>query len=257
MLSHLLAKGNSPMTNIIEKIQKLQALADRAGTEHEAALAAERVAQLCQQHNLDIGVATLVEEEKEASEAQHVHETSRWQAHWWKLGKACERLFGVGCYAKNTITFDRDSLGVATSYHRWKTMVFYGLKANVEAATVTYRYLLASVETLLEGHIRNGHPLKGPSDFRSFRLGCAVRIMDEAGQIKAAAERHFTSNEETKALVLLGSALMASYEKKHHFHTTHSAPAGNHDHYGAGYDAGAKVDLHGAKSSRMLGAAKS
>lgn len=245
-----------PPSGIIEKIQKLQALADRAGTEHEAALAAQRVAELCQQHNLDIGVATLVEEETEASEARYTIPTSHVQAHQGTLAQACDALFNVGsCVQRGR--YRRIPAGPGRFYLSdlgpGVKLIFYGLKANVQAALETYRYLEASVESLLHGHIREGHQLKGRADFRSFRMGAAKRIYNEALKARDAVEEHFQTSEESLALVHLGSKLTEEYRERHvRGSGPRRSPARKRDHYQAGFDAGSKVDLHGARSSRML-----
>ena len=125
-------------TNIIEKIRKLQALSERAGTEAEAACAAQKIAELCHAHNLEIGVATLIEEEQSASESQHVHGSAVWQAHWSSLGKACDALFNVGHYRKNVNEVVKNTSGMVLGANKQQAIVFYGLRANVESAILAY-----------------------------------------------------------------------------------------------------------------------
>lgn len=246
-------EGTVPMTGIIEKIQKLPALADRAGTEAEAALAAQRVAELCQQHNLDIGVATLIKEEKDASEAIYTIPASRFLAHQGDLAGACNALFNVGSCVRRG-SFWLDSQGRLHHDGRPETkLVFYGLKANVHAALETYHYLEASVESLLHGYIREGHPLKGRTDFRGFRMGASWQIHLEAKKARNVAAEHFQASDESQALVRLELSLVEAYTKLlvRGRGSRHELP-GNKDHYEAGYSAGAKVDLHGAQSSGLL-----
>jgi hypothetical protein len=262
VLPYLLAKGNFPMTSIIEKIQKLQALADRAGTEHEAALAAQRVAEMCQRHNLDIGVATLIEEETEASEARYVLPSTHLHAYQSKLAAACDLLFHTyHCYHRGTLDIRRAGKGrfFLRQVEPGTKLVFVGLKANVAAALETYRYLEASVESILDGHVRAGQPLKGRAAFRSFRIGVAHRIYKEALQARAAGEEHFEENEESQAVVWLEHELIRRYVEQNVRGGRGRSRRGATDGgaYRAGFDAGGKVDLHGARSSRMLGAAKS
>src|ERR1035441_7873849 len=115
----------SPQENpIIEKIRKLQALADRAGTEGEAAAAASRVAELCRKHHLDIGTAILSKEETEASESKKGTMSQAWSAHWNTLNKACEMLFNVGAYrTKLYRKFKKDGYDYSWEY----ALVFFGL----------------------------------------------------------------------------------------------------------------------------------
>lgn len=242
----------TPQT-IIEKIQKLQALADRAGTEHEAALAAQKVAELCEQHNLDIGVATLTQEETSATEAMHTHDSSRWAAHWSDLSSACGKMFTVGHYRKPVGIVVKDSSGTVVGKKDGQALVFYGLKANVAAATVTYEYYLASVESLLEGYIREGHSVFGASQMRSFRLGCASRINDEVAKVIQVKQQLIKATEESQALVRLENQLIKAHATKMHLRAGHGySGARSRDHYQAGYSAGARVDIRGARTSRMI-----
>lgn len=236
---------------ILDKIRKLHALAENAGTEHEAALAASRVADLCRQHNLDIGVATLIEEEKEATEAIHEHEGHRWQAHWTYLSNACDKLFDVASYRASAGKAVKDSRGVIVGQKNVAHLRFYGLKANVQSAVVTYEYLLASTEAMLESEIGKG--LFGASDYRSFRLGCAHRIFDEARKVAQASVALIPQTDDSTALIRLGSQLIHDHKKKLHLRSGGgSAGPANRSAYSAGYAAGGRVDIHGARTSRML-----
>lgn len=239
--------------NIIEKIQKLQALADNAGTEHEAALAAQRVAELCRQHNLDIGIATLTAEETEATESRHVHDSSRWQAHWSWLGQACDALFGVAHYKTAVAQAIKNQAGFVTGRQVGAAIVFYGLKASVQSAIMTYEYLTASVEAMLEGYINGGGQCFGLTDRRSFRIGCAERISEEAEKVGGESRKQVAANEDCQALVRLEGRLIKAHAAKLHLCAGHGARgAASHSAYSAGYAAGGRVDIHGARSSRML-----
>ncbi len=247
---------NPTNESIISKIQKLQALADRAGTEAEAASAAQMVADLCQKHNLDIGVVTLTKEETEASEAQNNH-TGNMQAHWNSLGWACSELFGVGWYRAKIYTPIKVN-GMVTQTKDGTKVVFYGLKASVQAALLTYQYLLASTEAMLEGYIRTGGR-PGVSGMRSFRIGCTYRIHEEAEKLRNASRARLQSapievQTETTALIRLENGLMKAHAKKLGLHSGSgfSRPS-DHGAYQAGYAAGGRVDLHGARTSRMIG----
>lgn len=235
--------------DIIAKIQKLQALADNAGTEFEAALAAQRVADMCRKHNLDIGVARLEREESEASEATHTSNSSKWEAHWTYIAAACEKLFGVGVYKGRSHAVVKNMHGMITGTRTQSFTTFYGLKSSIAAANVTYEYLLASVEAMLEGWINTGHY----GDRRSFRIGCAKRVFDECAKIHTASRNLIADNIESMALVRLEGALLAKFKTAKRLRSNGRASgASNRDAYGAGYAAGARIDPHGARSSRML-----
>jgi len=129
---------------------------------------------LCRQHNLDIGVATLQEEETKATEALHEHSGGKWQAHWSYLAMACDKLFDVAHYRGKGGRAIKNAAGFVTGREEITVLHFYGLKANVASSVVAYEYLLASVESMLEGHLASDD-LSGASEYRSFRLGCAER----------------------------------------------------------------------------------
>jgi hypothetical protein len=241
--------------SIIDRIQKLNALANRAGTEAEAALAAQRVADLCRAYNLEVGVAVLTREETKASESVQVHEESQWQAHWTWLACACDALFGVAHYRSNSYKPSRDANGFVDST-RHASLHFYGLKANVQSALLTYQYFLASVEALLEGAIPE-FGLHGRTDMRSFRMGCAARIQQEAEKTAQLSRKQLENNPaavvEVTALVRLENQLIKEHAKAMHLRSTGSIRgAGSRNAYAHGFAAGGRVDLHGARSSRML-----
>lgn len=219
------------MNSIIDKIRKLQALAGNAGTEHEAAAAAEAVARLCREHNLEIGVAALEAEETKASERQH--NGGRFQPHWTYLAKAVEKLIGVGSY--RTINADKSS-----------TMVFFGLSANVQAALLTYRYLLGSVEALYGGWRRT----TGETDKRSYCIGAGARIYHTVCAIEES--KNTQTDAQSTALVRLENRIIADHlaglstRKAPRIHGPKDGSA-----YYDGYADGASVDVHGA-NNRML-----
>jgi len=240
---------------ILDKIRKLQALADNAGTEHEAALAAQRVAELCRAHNLEIGAIALEQEEREATEIRYEHKGS-YQSYWGMLATACGDLFGVGLYRSKAAHISRDMFGQIKAAKDTPVIVFYGLRASVESARVTYQYFVASTEAMLEGYIRGG-ARPGVSQMRDFRIGCAARICEESKKVAAAARAQLAAapaevQQQTAALVRLENNLVRAHAAKLHLRAGRSVRASGGDAYRAGYAAGGRVDLHGARSSRML-----
>ncbi len=218
---------------ILSRIRKLQALAERAGSEAEAANAASRVAELCQRWNLDIGAVKLSEEEKEATAKKQTTQ-GRLKAHSvWIANAVCE-LFDVGTYTESGNT----SLGLNS------TRYFYGLKASVEGATISFLYLMATVEELLKGW-KGGNP-------RAWRIGCASRIQDRAKEEAGKGRKMLEGNAEAGAIMVLGSALIKAHAKKEGLRTANVRGASG-DAYAAGREAGKRVDLHGARTGRMLG----
>ena len=244
--------GVNDMSDIQEKIKKLQALADNAGTEHEAALAAQLVADLCRKHNLDIGSIELEKQETEASESVRGLGAKLWNAHWSSLSVACNDLFGTSHYRKTIVRSVRNDQGFVVRTESECALVFYGLKANVDAASMTFSYLLASVESMLEGYISEGHALDR-SGIRAFRMGCANRIMHEAAKLAQLSKNLLAGNSEVTALVQIENQLIAAHKKKMGLRAgTRAHGPSDSSAFNAGYRAGGRVDIHGARSSRML-----
>lgn len=240
--------------NIVEKIKKLQALADNAGTEAEAANAAAKIADLCAKHNLELGSILLEKEETEATE-RIWSKAGNYQAHWNSLFTACTNLFQVGCFKRKAVkplVLDGRVLGSLDHTE----MVFFGLKANVESATMTFGYFEQSVEAMLRGWISEGNRVDQKS-MRSFRMGCASRILTEVKRVIGETRNQIAASlelqAETTAIVHIGNKLVKQHEAKLHLRKGgRSTAAGNMGAYAAGYAAGGKIDVHGARSSRML-----
>jgi hypothetical protein len=241
---------NQTNPELLDKLRKLTALAENAGTEAEAALAAQKVADLCEKYNLNIGVAKLSQEETSATEATYMS-AGRVEVHINALAEACSQLFDVGRLRRpKSEPVMKD--GRVTGIKRVSVLVFYGLRANALAAQMTFEYLGASVEAMLQGWIRTrGHVNR--EDMRSFRYGCAQRIMHEAQKLKAAKHNHTAPGSDGMALVKLSNQLVANHFKSLKLHKGKTrriyVAAGAKE---AGYAAGGRVDLHGAQRSRML-----
>ncbi len=186
------------MTDILEKLRKLEALRQRAGTEQEAATASLRIQEILQKHNLDIGVLELQQEEGTELPAGPTKRTL--PDHWPILAHAVNELLDVESFCRGS---DRKG---------WQYS-FIGLKANVEAACLTFPYLIEAVESLLDQWKRE--PLEplwsrrpqyrlwneyGRRDYRAFRIGVSKRIEE----IIFAQKRQMGTSME---LVHIGNAV--------------------------------------------------
>lgn len=228
---------------IIEKIRKLQALAERAGTEAEAANAAARVRELLEKHNLDMGAIQL---EAEPGTERHVLVNGIRRGHLNVLARACCSLFDV------------EMFWTKLPKHRGWHAAFIGLGANVEAACITFDWLLESVEALLDGWKRNKPILEGflfaskpvrRTDYDAFRNGASVRIHEMAQDQKQMAgvslELVHIGNAVAKRM-LDGMQFGGKYDP------TIKPKKDAQSAFRDGYREGARVDLHGARESRML-----
>ena len=237
--------------SVISKIRAAQALAEGAKTEAEAAAAMAAVERLCLKHNLDIGSIRIREEEQEATESFYLQK-GNYQAYWTHLAHACMNMFQVGFY-KQSHPVSIEENGRIDSAKGCK-IAFYGLQANVESARITFSYLLASVEALFLGWQKAdpSHRAGG----RSFKMGCADRIFEEAQKLQAQIHQQIQTNPETvaeaQAILQIGAQLMKKHEKKLHLRRETKAGPSDDTAYRAGYVAGSRVDLHSARDSKML-----
>lgn len=233
------------MSDILDKLRKLQALKDRAGTEQEAAVASLRIQEILTRHNLDIGVLTL---EKEEGCEQGTGTTKRRPPdHWPILAHAVKDLLDVEFFVRGN-----DLRG-------WQYF-FIGLKANTEAAVLTFQYLIDSIESLLRVWKKEPDAffgrlwrdvVKKKKDYRAFRLGASERIRS---MIAEGKRQH---SVEATALVFIGNALAQrmmdsmNFEKvKMHSPTVRAAEARS---YQDGFMRGGAINPHGATCKKIRG----
>jgi len=236
----------TPDNSIVKKLQVLQALAERAGTEHEAALAAQKIQELLLKHNLDVGVLKLKKQEGIEMPAGKVKKNP--PPHWVCLATAVSELLDVEFFVRTG----------ASNAHDWQ-YYFIGLPANVQAAVATFEHLIFSVESILEkwkkepswaggiGRLWGEYDRK---DYAAFRFGAAERIMREIRQSKGHQEAHAGSQE----VMIIGQSLAKQMKASMKFErVTHVDPdvSDNHHSYLAGFDAGKDVNPHGVTSKRI------
>jgi Protein of unknown function (DUF2786) len=233
---------------IIEKIRKLHALAERAGTEHEAAVAAARVAELCRKHQLELGSVLIEEQEKEASRCWIAYKGS-WRSYRSNLADAVCELLDLDWYRARHGFYDpwwhnRSFCG------SW-LIVFYGLKANTQAAEPTYRYFEKTISGMLRKARKAGLVEKGGRATRSFRMGCAQRIRD-AARTAAAESAKANHSKETQALTRFSKKLKEELAQKLGLRPMYSNRWCSTDDnaFSVGYAAASKVNLR--RSERLL-----
>jgi hypothetical protein len=229
---------NQQNNGIIQKIRKLHALAERASTEAEAALAAARVQDLLTKYNLDLGEVVLKEDPGGTMEAGRAWR--RIPEHASTLAIACNDIFDVLHYLQG-----HPSRG-------WR-FVFIGLRTNVEAAALTYEYLVESIEALVQGAKRRDL-IHGSEEFLAFRLGASMRIRELARERKVQT---MAADPRYGELVHIGKALAQSLHQAIKFEFVRGSGFGGFMNVGStayshGYAEGSRVDLTGARTGRML-----
>lgn len=154
--------------DIIDRIKKLLRLAEHAGSEQEAALAAERAAQLMAQH--EIHEAQLSDSDVEVRDPMvecHEVTTTRKRVAWHtSLATAVAESYGAHAYTVGG------------------RIAFFGRLSAVQAAGYTTLYLIREIEEMCDKDAPTHLYSRG---FRNaYRLGYARRI---AERIREAAAR--------------------------------------------------------------------
>ena len=149
------------MSKIIDRIQKLLKLAANAGSEAEAALAAERAAELMMLHEIHEAELSLdgPNEPRTPEPIDHCHvvtDTKKKVAWHMRVAGAVARSYG------------------AKAYWNAGSVVLFGRLSAVQAATYTAQYLMREIERVTDHEA----PTVGYSRSwrNAFRLGCASRI---------------------------------------------------------------------------------
>lgn len=148
------------MSRIIERIQKLLRLAGNAGSEAEAALAAERAAALMAEHEIHEAELAVT------ADAPRVVEP-------------IEKCFEVTTTQKKVAWHMRVTSAVAESYGAqayWSggRVVLFGRLSAVQAAKYTAMYLMREVERLTDREAPSSNYSKAYRN--AFRLGCSNRV---------------------------------------------------------------------------------
>jgi hypothetical protein len=149
------------VSKIIERIQKLLKLAANAGSEAEAALAAERAAELMTLHEIHEAQLTLdgpnVPRKPEPIDTCYqATDTSKKVAWHMRVLAAVARSYG------------------AHAYWLGGKVILFGRLPAVQAATYTGQYLMREIERVTDAEAPSSAWSR--SYRNAFRLGCASRI---------------------------------------------------------------------------------
>lgn len=154
--------------NILERIKKLLRLAQNAGSEQEAALAAQRAAQLMAQHEIHEASINLdgpdeVRAVEEIVPEHPVTFTKKRVAWHIRIASAVAASYGAECYTNGGYS-DAEKNGIR----------FFGRLSAVQAAAYTTQYLIRKVEEITDKQAPQS--LYARKYRNAFRLGCASRI---------------------------------------------------------------------------------
>lgn len=180
---------------IIDRLRKLMAMAER-GTQHEAALAGERMQAIMQEYNLtqaDIGGDEGPEDPTKVAREKRDHGATALYVYQRGLMAAIAQnnfcLHFISANWINTPTgkrarWDSEKQDYVKCARR-KVHRLIGRSENVTAATLMYDYLIDTMRRLLPfaGKDRHG------SDARLWLTGCAEVLCERLAQQRTGAER--------------------------------------------------------------------
>ncbi|ABG49948.1 hypothetical protein Tery_0492 [Trichodesmium erythraeum IMS101] len=176
--------------NLLEKISKLLALTS-SPNEHEAALAAEKAAELLAKHNLS--VADLGQDKDEDITKSIVDKTGRYVT--WKMWILAGIANANGCQAMRS-TYSGE-------------MRIVGTETNITVSRSLYEYLTAVVDKLVKQHRGKGRVF-----INAFRVGCATRLRQRLEQRrKYMEEKGIASNGDDDSKSASAIVVRSMFEK--------------------------------------------
>jgi hypothetical protein len=232
---------NEELKPILERIAKLFALTE-SPNENEAAAALARANQLLEKYNLTRGV---VEDSGQQTAEKGMTDSlgANVQKYKYTLAWATAHLHDVEWYVHRSL---RDTIGWRLAYD--KHVIFIGLSANVSTALTTYPYLVATAEAFYRS-VQREH---SGGNARDYKQGFADRIARRVREQKRAA----LDNPGTRALIRVGNEVARNAMRIEQLFFGGSCRKNDgvrdQEAYQRGYHDGARVDLHGAHTSRML-----
>jgi hypothetical protein len=156
--------------NIIDRIQKLLRLAKNAGSEHEAALAAQRASELMAQHEVHEAEISLDAQAPRVAEPIdkrfQVTDTKKKVAWHMRVINGVARTYG------------------AKAYWTYGRIQLFGRLSAVQAASYTSQYLMREIESITD--IEAPSPQHSRAYRNAFRLGCASRVAERLDAQTAA-----------------------------------------------------------------------
>lgn len=188
------AAPQAPPEGVLDRVRRLLALAERGGTEHEAAAAAAAAQRLIDRHRLDVALLD-VDQEDEAAPPEAIGDVvlddSMKRRVTWRgtLAGGCARAQGCRVYWSP----------VGGVY----AIRIVGAPARVAAAASLYSYLVREVERLgtVEGA---GH---GRAWAHAWRHGCAARLRERLTEAARAAVEEARAGATGAELVRVERAL--------------------------------------------------
>ena len=215
--------------SILNKIKNMLDLADNAGTEHEAALAASMAHRFMEKHNLCMEEVSEFSTDDTEIREESVHKSGRLAT--WKMNLLHRGVAPVfNCRV------------IIYSMYRKRTMKLVGTKDDMAIARVTFEYLVSAVERLAKRNVAG----YGRSYINSYKMG-AVETICRRLKAQARENREEIQEQATKtgtALAVVKDANLKEYMSKYSGHYRTSQSNMDYSGYGHGKSDGNQVGLN-------------
>lgn len=178
---------------LIARIQKLMAMAERAGTEEEADTAMGLLQQILTKHNLSMGDTRLTKDKDE--EFQHQSATFEWNASWiTQVYMGVAELFFCKMWNEPNGTTDRKA-----------TLV--GSPVNLYSAMYVARVVTENGKRLAKEYAQHAYKeygMNAVSASNDFKKGYASRIRTRCEDMIREAKKGHVKDESTGTALVVG-----------------------------------------------------
>ena len=185
-----MSEQDKDLDKVIQKVQKLLAMAEDTSSPNEALLAANRARKLMDKHQLS------KDDIERATGDQFLETTAD------RKTKTCQTWLRFLVQASAYLNDCRPVLG----WDGLKLYKFQGFKADAIVAKLTMDYLVDACERALEKS--NSH---GRSEKNFFRIGFSEMVLRRAIAVKKEREKSFVSASTGTALVPVKEAMILSH----------------------------------------------
>lgn len=238
--------NTSEQTAIIEKVRKLMALAERAGTEAEAENAMARIQEILTKYNLSMDAVTAPGEETFVQE----HQEFEWNQTWIReTYRGIARLYFCHMY------FVQNGL-------KNQCITLVGKPVNIQTARYVADVVIATGKRLAKAYAQDAYRefgMNSVSASNNFKKGYAIRIGQRCNEMVRDAQAGAVKDSTTGTALVVGDfykrelAAIHDFEQKSlglRFKNGSGMKMGDHGHMSAGAEAANSVNLRVAGVSQ-------
>lgn len=238
------------LTDVKDKLRKLQRLAEAATNEGEVAAARKQFTLLCLKYGIVADDVTFDAEEDGAVEEQCVESPEPLYeqgklVHWkYRLAHALGQVNGVYFWAHSSRVWDKKKLKSKTK----QQLMMVGVERDIQTVRYLFSVLEKDVERLSRLHCRGVSRTWG----NNFRHGVVDALADKVKEAYGEAKDELQREGNTRALVRLSDALVRVESARDLAHRLHpnlrarsggGGGAGDNSARAAGRAAGKTVDV--------------